>query len=792
MFSRALFICLFVSVCVQVLCYSFATPAVKEFKTLSIIADYIPLLSKQGKGRGRLPVFTSTRYLAGFLIAAAIVSGMATYAALNEMPPLGNDPATVIWLLNIDLIILLLLVGVIARRIAALWSGRKRGLAGSHLHVRLVYTFSILAAAPAIIMTVFAAFFFHFGVQTWFSERVETAINESQAVAEAYLEEHKQVIRADTLAMANDLDRAAPYLIANEEGFGKLIQTQSLLRNLSEAVVFDTSGRVLARSGLTFMLEFEEVPQQALKQASEGEVVIMTGGNDDRVRALVKLGNLVDTYLYVGRMVDSKVLSHVDATRRASKDYADLENRYSDLQVSVTLIFVVVGLLLMLVAIWFGLILARQLVSPISILIRTADRVRAGDLAARVPEEKTLQEFDYLAKSFNRMTKQIQEQQNELIEANRQLDRRRRFTEAVLEGVSSGVIGLDNKGGVTVTNNSAVHLLGLKEKDIVGTRIEQIMPEVSSLLKQAHARPKKITQGEIPVFLPEGGRRALLVRIAIELIGDEDIGAILTFDDITELQSAQRKAAWADVARRIAHEIKNPLTPIQLSAERLRRKYLSQIKEDPETFSQCTDTIIKHVADIGHMVNEFSSFARMPEPVLKWASLPTHVEEALFLHIQAHPEISFTFRNKQEAGTQAHFDPQQVRQALNNLLQNAIDSIESRENKEEAGQVNILLTSHDQDEIAVVITDNGIGLPKNETPERLTEPYVTHKHKGTGLGLAIVKKIMEDHGGKLVLGVPAWLKKAEDWQDLGGATVALVFRIDEAAENEQVIEKAAG
>jgi two-component system, NtrC family, nitrogen regulation sensor histidine kinase NtrY len=765
---------------------------VKGLRRLSIIADYMPWLLKHSpqrtpeERRRRRFMHVSTRYMVGVLIIAAIVSGIATYAALNEMPPLGNDPATVIWLLNIDLIIMLLLVGLIARRLVALWSGRKRGLAGSHLHVRLVYTFSILAAAPAIIMTVFSAFFFHFGVQTWFSDRVETAINESQAVAEAYLEEHKQVIRADTLAMANDLNREASYLLTNEGAFEKIIHTQSLFRNLSEAVVFDESGHVYARSGLTFMLEFEEVPPDAIRKADEGEVVIMTGGNDDRVRALVKLNDLMDSYLLVGRMVDPKVLSHVTATREASKDYADLESRYSSLQVTVTMIFVIVGLLLMLVAIWFGLVLARQLVSPISTLIKTADRVRAGDLAARVPEEKTLQEFDYLAKSFNRMTKQIQEQQNELIEANRQLDRRRRFTETVLEGVSSGVIGVDNKGKVTLVNNSASKLLALTEKDIVGTRIEKIMPEVSALLTQAHTRPKKVTQGEIPVFQDDGSKKTLLVRIAIELIGEEDTGAILTFDDITELQSAQRKAAWADVARRIAHEIKNPLTPIQLSAERLRRKYLSQIKDDPETFSQCTDTIIKHVADIGHMVNEFSSFARMPEPVMKLASLPDHIEEALFLHKQAHPEMMFNFDKSGMEELHTRFDSQQVRQALNNLLQNAVDSIEARVDKEkgEPGRVNILLLSYGQDEIAVAITDNGLGFPKNENPERLTEPYVTHKHKGTGLGLAIVKKIMEDHGGKLVLGVPEWLKAMPAWKDLGGATITLVFPYEETSEIE--------
>lgn len=722
--------------------------------------------------------------LAILLIIAAIASGIATYAALTETPPLGNDPDTVIWLLNLDLLILLMLVAMVAWRIVGLWSGRRRKLAGSHLHVRLVYTFSLLAAVPAITMTIFSAFFFHFGVQTWFSERVQTAINESQAVAEAYLQEHKQIIRADALAMANDLDRQARYLLANDGAFEKIVQTQSLLRNFSEAIVFDLSGRILARSGLTFSLEFEEVPKFALQQAEGGEVVVMTGGNDDRVRALIKLNNFINTFLYVGRMVDPKVLSHVTATRQASEDYADLRSKYSELQVSFIAIFVVIGLLLMMGAIWMGLLLARQLVKPISALILTSDRVRAGDLSARVPDQENLEEFDYLARSFNRMTKQIQEQQNELLEANRQMDRRRRFTETVLEGVSSGIIGLDNSGAVTLANSSALKLLDKDEHEILQKPVQEIVPEFEEIMHKAHEQPLKITQAEIPVLQADGSKRTFLIRIAIELIDEKDMGAVITFDDITEFQSAQRKAAWADVARRIAHEIKNPLTPIQLSAERLKRKYLKQITDDPETFVSCTDTIIKQVGDIGHMVNEFSSFARMPEPRLQHDDLSKHIQDTVFLHKQAHSHIVFSCALPADPVT-LMIDPQQIRQALNNLLQNSIDSIDARlENEGESaktGQISVVLHPCGDGQVAVVIADNGLGLPKDETPESLAEPYVTRKEKGTGLGLAIVKKIMEDHNGHLFLETPGVVDKIENWKDLGGAAVTLVFPVEHSA-----------
>lgn len=714
------------------------------------------------------------------LMAAGIISGMATYGAMTETPPFGSNSNAVIWLLNINLVILLLLAAVIGNRLVGLWGSRKSGAAGSHLHVRLVYTFSLLAAAPAIIMTLFSAYFFHFGVQTWFSQRIQTAINESRAVAEAYLGEHQQVIRADTLAMANDLDRQVLLLMGNEKAFEGIMQTQSVIRNLSEAIVFDSSGRVLARSGLTFSLEFDEVPEFALEQARAGEVVITTDRNDDRVRALVKLNNFVDSFLYVGRMVDSKVLSHLNATDEAVKSYKDLESRYSGLQITVNMIFVVVGLLLVFVAIWFGLVLARQLVAPISALVIASERVRDGDLTARVSEFKGMEEFDYLGRSFNRMTSQIMEQQNDLLAANRQLDRRRRLTETVLAGVSSGVVGVDQGGIINLANNSAVFLLGQSENDITGISIFQFFPALEQLFQTAKERPGRIVQAEMPFIQSDESRKIFLVRLVIDLVGGDDIGAILTFDDITELQSAQRKAAWADVARRIAHEIKNPLTPIQLSAERLRRKYLKQITDDPETFSQCTDTIIRHVGDIGRMVNEFSAFARMPEPIMHIENLAVQIRDLLTLQQQAHPEINFEFKQSTD-DTFSLFDAQQLRQAITNLLNNAIDAIEAKQfqykdNNEmsEKGSIQIILGDW-EDYLFMSLSDNGVGLPKNEDFSRLTEPYVTYKDKGTGLGLAIVKKIMEDHGGRLILGVPEWLKVMNDFKDLKGATLTLIL-----------------
>lgn len=736
------------------------------FKRDSGYADFARKLFRKGW----------TGKIAIVLIVAICISGFATYSALTETPPFGNDPDTVIWLLNIDLILMASLVGLIMRRFAKLLSGRRKGIAGSKLQMRLVVIFSIMAAAPAIIMAIFSTFFFHFGVQAWFSDQVRTAVNESQAVAESYLEEHQQVIKADILAMANDLDRQAYVYYENKDGFERFLETQSLLRNLSEVLIFDSNGVIMARAGLTFTLTFEELPIDMLEQARDGEVVLMTGKYDDRVRAMVKLSGFADSYLFVGRMVDPVVLNHLDQTRDAASAYRTLSEKNSGLMVTITMIFIVVALMFLLVATWFGILLARALVTPIGSLITASDRLRAGDLTVRVQEGEQIEEFDYLAKAFNRMTMQIESQRDDLVSANRQLDQRRRFTEAVLAGVTAGIIGIDENGNITLANASAAEIFGKDQEDLTGENILTYLPEVAPSLEQAQAKPSKVTQSEIPFLARDGSRRTLLVRIAIEMIGDRGKGAVLTFDDITELQSAQRVSAWADVARRIAHEIKNPLTPIQLSAERLKRKYLKEIHSDPETFTEMTETIIRHVGDIGRMVNEFSDFARMPEPVMKDENLTTHIRQALILEKEAHPDITFkVIENINDVHVVC--DAQQIRQALTNIIQNAIDSVHEKGGDK---KLNILLSADAANENCFVcVSDSGLGLPKGEDPSRLTEPYITHKAKGTGLGLAIVKKIMEDHNGRLVLGSPEWLRATNGWEDLGGASVTLVLPLPE-------------
>lgn len=718
--------------------------------------------------------------LAMALTLAALVAGVATYAALSESPPFGQDPDTVFLLLNLDLAILLLLGALIARRLVTLWVKRRRGQAGSRLHVRVVAMFSIVAVVPAILVAVFSALFFYFGIQSWFSDRISTAVNESLSVAQAYLSEHQQTLRADALSMANDLNREAPRLISEQAFFNQFVSTQAIVRNLTEALVFDGSGRTLARSSLTFALQFEPISEDLMAQARGGDVILLTNDSDDRVRALIRLDRFVDTYLLVGRLVESQVIGHMERVQGAVSEYRQLEGRRSTLQITFFLIFVVVAVLLLFASIGFGLLFADGLMRPVSALIAAAERVRSGDLAARVTTTSTGDELGNLSRAFNRMTSQLESQRRELIEANRQLDLRRRFTETVLSGVSAGVLGLDEEERIHLPNRSATELLGVDLDALVGRRLIDAVPEMVEPMSLVRKAPSRLVEAHV-VVARGAESRTLLVRIVAERLHGKVRGYVVTFDDITELLAAQRKAAWADVARRIAHEIKNPLTPIQLSAERLKRRYLKQIDKDPETFVECTDTIVRQVGDIGRMVDEFSAFARMPAPVMKPHDLFTLCRQAVFLQRSAHGKIRFKL---DETGVRPQLacDGGLVSQALTNLLQNALDAIDGRTAIAgvplPVGEISVRLATNNG-EAMIIVEDNGKGLPAEER-HRLTEPYITTRTKGTGLGLAIVKKIMEDHNGRLVL---------ED-RPGGGARVTLVFPRTDGAAVAQPDDKA--
>lgn len=693
------------------------------------------------------------RVIALLLGGLAILSSLLTVFILAD-EELGSDPRAVYGLVAINSSLLLPLSILVIRRIARLWRDRRRGLAGSRLHVRLSLLFGVVAALPTVIVATFAALFLSLGLNAWFSERVRTALDESNAVATAYVEEHWNNIRTASLGMRDSINLS---LLRFERPDDRtlFIINQLEVGEFSEATVFTARREVLWHYGLAIPAEIARLPDWMLTLARVNNIVqlddtrgegIVTSPNT--ARALVSVG---DAFLLVGRYVDQRVVEHAERHQQAVTAYANLEQRLFALQLNFALIFLLVALLMVLAAVWVGLILATRLVEPIGGLIAAAERVRAGDLSVRLPEQSGDDELGLLSRAFNRMTSQLDAQRSALVAANRALDDRRRFTEAVLSGVSAGVVGLDAEGRINLPNRSASMLLGVDLEAQVGQSFADTAPEMARLIEQARHTPDRLAQDEITVQR-DGRTRRLTVRVTAERVQEGTIGFVVTFDDITDLELAQRKAAWADVARRIAHEIKNPLTPIQLSAERLKRKYLSEIRSDPETFRLCTETIVRQVGDIGRMVDEFSSFARMPVPVMQAEDLRTIVLEAVTLQRSARADVDLEAVIP-DTRVPVLVDYRLVGQALTNLLQNAIDAIEGREGPDRSAlsRGRIVVTVVAKDGRAIVsVADNGRGLP-SENRERLTEPYVTTRAKGTGLGLAIVKKIVEDHRGELQL-----------------------------------------
>jgi two-component system, NtrC family, nitrogen regulation sensor histidine kinase NtrY len=688
-----------------------------------------------------------SKNLALILTLLAFASAVITYMTIADSEvPLSMKPKRVWTLLLVNLGLLILLIVTMGTRIVKLWAALRANSGGSRLQKRILVLFSIVTILPTLIVSVFSALFFNLGIQTWFNERVQTAVQESLMVAEAYLSEHKENIRADALAMAGDLNQVSGLALTNPTEFNRIVATQSALRLLTESIVF-RGNRILAQGRLSFALAFEHISQSALERAAAGEVVTMTT-DDDKVRALVKLDNPSNTYLLVGRLVDSRVIDHMQSAQGAVNEYSVLKNQLNRLQIVFSMVFITLAILLLLSSIGYGMVFASRLTTPISGLATAAERVRGGDFSARVEDTMGKDEIGMLSRAFNRMTEQLQAQRSELIEANRRLDERRRFSEAVLSGVSAGVIAIDRDKRVTLSNRSSAAILSSVGRSIVtGAAITDILPGIHELLAQVEHLPGETAQGTLTVN-ENNNTLTLHVRVTVEKLGEEIEGFIVTFDDITLLVAAQRNAAWADVARRVAHEIKNPLTPIQLAAERLKRKYLKFISEDSESFVKYTDTIAKHAGDIGKMVEEFISFARMPTPVFSNEDVATILRKAVFSAQVANPGIDYQLDAPAEALT-LECDERQIGQIMTNLLKNAAESIEARlaQNGQEKGRITVGLAC-DNDGITVTVEDNGTGFPGGES-QKMLEPYVTTRSKGMGLGLSIVKKIVEDHKGRI-------------------------------------------
>ncbi len=679
-------------------------------------------------------------------VGLALLSALVTFLVLADLTPLPPTHYVVVTLLLANAATVLLLLAIIVREVWQVVQARRTGRAGAKLHVRIVGLFSIIAAAPAIMVAIVASVTLDRGLDRLFNTRTRAAIENSLIVAEAYLHDHAEIVRSDILVMAFDIARAEPVFKADNAKLRQFLTFQASVRGLGAAIVFDKDLHVIARADFKTNQTFAMPPRDALPRITTKTPQIVLLPDTNYVAAVVKLNNYADLYLYVTRLLDPRVVPQLQATRASVSEYAQLEARRLGVQVAFALMYTVIALIVLLSAVWIGLNFANRLVAPIRRLIGAANLVSTGNLYVRVPVRPSEGDLASLGETFNRMTQELRTQRDDIMHAHDTIDSRRRFTEAVLAGASAGVIGVDSGGHVSILNRSAEKLIGRSEAEALGKPLTEVLPELTEIMVAARAGAR--SQDQVTVTR-NGRERNLSVRVTSEQSTESDRGYVITLDDITELVAAQRTSAWADIARRIAHEIKNPLTPIQLSAERLRRKYGKTIVHDRDVFEQCTETIVRQVDDIKRMVDEFSRFARMPKPVIAAEDVADTVRQAVFLMRVGHADIDIEAEIGEDP-MPAHFDRRLMSQALTNLIKNATEAIAAVP-ADELGKGTIrVYAAREGDDIVIDIVDNGIGLPK-EKRSRLLEPYVTTREKGTGLGLAIVGRIVEEHGGAIEL-----------------------------------------
>ena len=701
----------------------------------------------------------SARLFAPVVVVAALASALATFLILMGLTSIVPSPQVVVGVLVGSGVCVLILLTIIAREVWRILQARRLGRAAARLHVRIVGLFAGVAVLPAIVVAVVASLTLDRSLDRWFSTRTQEIVGSAASVAQTYVREHALSIRSDVMAMGNDVSRMKQLYENDPERFRQIFTAQAALRNLPGAQLVRRDLTVVERANLRTEREYLVPANIAIGEASTEQPIIYLPSDADFVAAVIPLQGFDDLYLYAARPIDPRVIGYLKVTRDTLADYRALEERRFNVQLAFALMYAVITLIVLLTAVWLGINFSKWLVAPIRRLMWAADRVAAGNLDVQVPVHRAEGDLATLGETFNKMTGELKTQRNDIVRARDQIDSRRRFTEAVLSGVGAGVIGIDPCGRVSILNRSAERLLGLSEADVLGEALAEVVPETAALLAEAEAAGQRIVQGNITIHR-DGRERIFAVRVTTEQSSDEAHGRVVTLDDITALITAQRTSAWADVARRIAHEIKNPLTPIQLSAERLKRKYGRHITQDRDVFDQCTDTIIRQVGDIGRMVDEFSSFARMPKPVVDAQDLAETIRQSVFLMRVGHPDM--VFETELPAALPARFDRRLISQALTNILKNAAEAVEAVPEAERGRGLIRIKAERVDDMLVMDIVDNGAGLPK-EKRSRLLEPYVTTREKGTGLGLAIVGKIMEEHGGGIELndapaGRGAWIR----------------------------------
>jgi two-component system nitrogen regulation sensor histidine kinase NtrY len=676
---------------------------------------------------------------------------VVTFLAMGPYD-LGASSSLLRLILLVDLVYVLLVAALILSRVIRMIADRRSQSAGSRLHLRLTGVFAFIALVPTILVAVFAVLNLNIGLEGWFSERVRNVVGSSLSAAEAYEKEHRDALTEDAAAFAGILNVTRQSQFFMDDGQIRQVLSQgqqAIQRGLREVYLIDGSGTLKTRGERSYLFDFEAPSTDELQRAASGETVVIEDWINNEFRALVRLEAFPDRYLYISRAVDGQLLSLLDDTKETVSLYQQLEADRGRVLFNFGLLYLGFALILVLAAIWLGLWFAEKLSRPVGRLASAAIRVGEGDLDVQVIEEEGDDEITTLGRVFNQMTQQLKGQRDALLDSHRQTEQRRRLFDSVLSNVTAGVIGLDADGRVDFVNRAAERLLDVSHSTH-DVPLGLAVPEFAPLLDRLRDSVQAAVQEE--VRLTRAGKlESLLVRVSRRATeGGRLEGYVVAFDDVTELVSAQRMAAWGDVARRIAHEIKNPLTPIQLSAERIKRKFRSQVQE-PEDLEQYTDVIIRQTNDLRRIVDEFSKFARMPEPDRREGDLVELVRAAVMLQENGQPGVRFVTCLPQ-LPAMLEFDGTMIGQALTNLIKNAGEAteglIEKGAPKGYQPEIRVEMVVN-EDEAEIRILDNGTGLPPDRA--RLFEPYVTTREKGTGLGLPIVKKIIEEHGGTLSL-----------------------------------------
>ncbi len=677
--------------------------------------------------------------------AAAIMTAIGTLFAVSGSGVDSPAGPVMVWLLGASLALSLVLAGIVIHRVSRIARGHNSAIPGARLHLKFVGLFSLAALAPAVVVAVFMGATLSQGLENWFSQRVRTVVESGADVGRYLVDGVRESIRDEARLMASDLNAAAEGLRTDPQTYGRYLAAQAERRLMVAAYVINREGRILARAESDQAPPYVAPAPDTFAEAQSGAMADRIIESASLIRVLTRLEAYDGAYLLVVRPVDPALLQRTRLFYDGVAAYREAETRRRQIGVVFALSYVATAVLVLLGAIWVGLSFATRIADPIGRLAVAARRVAAGDLGARVLVGAERDEVGALGVAFNQMTAQLDGQRQDLLTAQRDAETRSRFVQTVLSGVSAGVIGLDRDGRVTAANRSAATLLGLGDARIEGRRLVDVAPEFADLLNQP------TPQGEAAPRRIELARENAPAQLSVRMNAAPEGGAVLTFDDMTKVIAVQRQEAWKDVARRIAHEIKNPLTPIQLSAERLQRKYASEIKSDPETFKRCTDTILRQVADIGRMVDEFNAFARMPTPRMAFADMAEIARETVFAQRLANADVRFEAEGvDQPIGLVC--DERLLSQVLTNLLKNAAESVLGRRARDgEPKDGWVLLRLRDLETgVQFEIMDNGFGFPVQDRA-RLLEPYVTTRAKGTGLGLAIVSRIIEDHGGLIEL-----------------------------------------